>query len=110
MMSTSTSSDAAASLLLVSASTSGDAAAVAELLQRDDVRTDYKARGEDRTPLGIAAFGGHADVVRLFLDAGADVLKTGDDYCTPLHCALLRGPRPGLKSKTGRVVAATFVG
>ena len=46
------------------------------------------------TCLQAAVKGGHVEVVRALLSAGADanVASTSDDETTPLHCAVLKGP------------------
>ena len=78
---------------LVAASKAGDAAQVAHLLsQRHElgVEVDYTKIGEDSTPLGHAACGGHYETAKLLLEAGANVLQVDDCYTTPLHAALVR--------------------
>jgi ankyrin repeat protein len=45
------------------------------------------------TPLGIASRWGHADIVRLLLDAGADPDRSGGAWSTPLAWADRRGHR-----------------
>ncbi|KAM0723041.1 hypothetical protein Q7P37_001240 [Cladosporium fusiforme] len=45
----------------------------------------------DRSPLHLAAFGGHLDTVRVLLDAGADIHTVGKWIGTPLSLASLRG-------------------
>jgi hypothetical protein len=43
--------------------------------------------------LGEAAFNGHADVLNVFLKAGADIDKAWGDFWVPLHAAVYRGHR-----------------
>jgi ankyrin repeat protein len=76
---------------LVAASQSGDAGQVASLLLLEGIEVDYCKLGEDFSPLGYAAHNGHTAVVKLLLNAGADVLNTDDSYYTPLHSSLCRG-------------------
>ena len=40
------------------------------------------------TPLYLAAFHDHLDVVKLLLDAGADANKVANDGYTPMYCAV----------------------
>ena len=76
---------------LIAASKAGDAAQVAHLLsQRQELGVDYTKIGEDSTPLGHAACGGHYETAKLLLEAGANVLQVDDCYTTPLHAALVR--------------------
>ena len=74
---------------LVAASKAGDIAQVIHLLSsQENINIDYKKIGEDSTPLGHASFQGHAEIVKLLLEAGANVLDVDDTYFTPLHLAL----------------------
>ena len=41
-----------------------------------------------------AAFNGHTEVAKLFLDQGADVVATNANKLTPLHYAASNGARP----------------
>lgn len=75
---------------LVAASISGDSGSVSKLLVQEGVKVDYRRRGEDPTSLGYASINGHVEVVKLLLQAGANVLQVDDCYMTPLHYALDR--------------------
>jgi len=67
----------------------GDARVVGELVRRDPGAV--RARSQDGwTALHLAAFLGHAGIVRQLLDAGADIEATSENYMRnrPLHAAL----------------------
>lgn len=75
---------------LLEAARDGDAATVRALL--GDGADVAEARGDGMTPLHLAAERGHAEVVRLLLDAGAPVhVGTRIGAYTPLHLAARRG-------------------
>ena len=48
-------------------------------------------KGDRRTPLYAAAKGGFAEVVKVLLDAGADVTSATSDWTSPLHAAAWNG-------------------
>ena len=73
---------------LVVAAKSGDTATVSNLLSIAGIEVDYKKFGEDATPLGYASGRGHIEVVKLLLQAGANVLIVDDCYITPLLHAM----------------------
>lgn len=77
---------------MLAAVLAGDAATVAELLDRDAQLADLADRGLDRfSVLHLAAGRGHLAVVELLLAAGATVSRWSHDGSTPLHEAALRG-------------------
>jgi hypothetical protein len=47
--------------------------------------------GVECTPLFIAAFQGHVEVVKCLIEYGADLHKSGTAGCTPLHIAAYMG-------------------
>ena len=59
------------------------------------IKTNYYFLGptdkRDRRPLHYAAYGNHADVVRLLLARGADVDAIDKDHYTALHAAAAAG-------------------
>jgi ankyrin repeat protein len=65
---------AAASLELLEAATAGKTETVRRLLKNGVARVDFNTGwpGDRQSPLVRAAIGGHANVVRALLDAGAD--------------------------------------
>lgn len=74
------------------ASALGDAHRLAEHLQRDpELHRRHSVDGF--TPLGFAAYFGHAETVRQLLGAGADpnLASTNADKVAPLHSALAGG-------------------
>lgn len=75
---------------LLSASRRGDVQRVKELL---DQLANPNARSEDRglTPIILAAFGGHKDVVRELISRGANVSAVTDTGITPLWVAAYAG-------------------
>jgi len=75
---------------LVEASKKGDILQLQQLLSIPGLNVDHRARGEDATALGYAAFFGHLRCCTLLMDAGADVLAVDDTYLTPLHASLIR--------------------
>lgn len=75
---------------LVAAAISGDTASVTNLLSQEGIKVDYRRVGEDTTPLGHASRNGHSKVVKLLLQAGANVLEVDDCYTTPLLFAMER--------------------
>src|SRR5579862_7333319 len=67
----------------------GDAAKVGELLATDPALL-HARDSDDSTPLHWAAWKGHAEVIHMLLDAGADIQahnKNGHWGTTPLHAA-----------------------
>lgn len=72
---------------LVQAAKDGDAKRIKKLIQLG-VNVDYRAIGEDTTPLGHAARYGHLECVQLLLNNGAEVLAIDDTYFTPIHLAM----------------------
>lgn len=75
---------------IFSAAEEGDAAAVARLLASGASADERTAEGGE-TPLMRAAARGHEEVVRLLLDAGADVCARRADGFTPLILAAFFG-------------------
>lgn len=74
---------------IIRAAKKGNAAAVAWLLQQDPELARV-TEADGTTPLHCAAWKGHAAVVELLLDAGADVNALNQDAHyggTPLHAA-----------------------
>jgi ankyrin repeat protein len=102
--------------LMIKAAKKGDAAAVKQLLKLDKELTN--ARDTDgSTPLHCASWKGHVEVVRVLLDAGADInAKSQNEHYgdTPLHAAshgnqrdvvkvlIERGANLNSKNKIGR--------
>ena len=77
-------------LTLISAAEDGDAARVARLLDSGASADERPAPGGE-TPLMRAAARGHLEVVRVLLDAGADVCASRADGFTPLVLAVFFG-------------------
>jgi ankyrin repeat protein len=73
---------------ILTAAAKGDAAAVQTELSREPALARASNDTGD-TALHQAARNGHADVVRLLLDAGADVDAVRGDGYRPIHCALM---------------------
>jgi len=75
--------------LMIKAAKKGDVAAVKQLLKADKDLTN--ARDKDgSTPLHCAAWKGHVEVVKVLIDAGADInAKSQNDHYgdTALHAA-----------------------
>ena len=57
----------------------------------DDVGVGPVPINEKRTPLNIAASGGHMDITRLLIENGADINMATSDGWTPLHSAAWKG-------------------
>lgn len=47
------------------------------------------SRDQGKTPLAVASHQGHADVVRLLLEAGAEFDAQDDDGDTAIACAVI---------------------
>ena len=73
------------------ASKQGNVEEVKDILSSALVGTHYKMYGS--TPLNQAAYKGHKDVVKMFLERGADIHKTDGFGMTPLHSAAEGGHR-----------------
>ena len=77
---------------LCDAAKDGDEGRMSELLAVDGINVNYKSRN-GWSPLHIAAFKGHAHIIRLLHQAKAD-LESGDNFGqTPLHMAGANGHR-----------------
>ena len=79
---------AAANEQLVDAAKYGRLDEVKKLLQS---RADLESRNrgdQNRTPLHVAAEGGHRDVVQLLLEKNAEIETTDDNGWSPLHLAV----------------------
>src|SRR3954447_583170 len=60
-----------------------------DFLLRQDIGIDSKLRHDGQTGLHWAAYGGHAETVKLLLERGAPVNATDESYSgTPLQWAL----------------------
>ena len=73
---------------LLNAATEGSAPAVNALLKH---RPAMNVSDGDFTPLGIAVYRGHRDVVRLLIDHGANIESQDKNGYTALHVAVLAG-------------------
>ena len=58
----------------------GDVRKVADILERENVSTGVRETTHGMRPLHLAALYGHANVARLLLDQGADLLGTGVNF------------------------------
>ncbi len=82
--------DDAGTMLIHDAAQTGDERIMRRLL--GDVRVDISATTiREMTALHCAAETGHANIVRMLLDVGADIDVRGDGGCTALHLAAGRG-------------------
>jgi ankyrin repeat protein len=81
--------DAAGALTIWEAAALGRDAVVARLVAEDPSRANAWAP-DGHTPLGLAAFFGHASTVRVLLDRGADhaIAARNDIKVQPLHAAV----------------------
>ena len=59
------------------------------------------------TPLSMAASGGHTEVLRALLAAGAWCNVSSEDYSTLLHDAAAKGHLDAVQAKGAELVAAT---
>jgi ankyrin repeat protein len=84
--------DRGASLDVFDASAVGETACLQELLEEDGSRVNAVA-SDGFTPLGLAAFFGHADAARLLLASGADpnLASRNAQRVAPLHSAVAGG-------------------
>jgi ankyrin repeat protein len=78
-------------LLLFEAAQRGDIALVEELLREG---ADPSTHSGSAAPLVIAADKGHIDIVRLLIQAGANINDDQSFYPTALICASIRGYAP----------------
>ena len=76
---------------LFSAVVGGDVDLVQSELQKPDIDVDAIDGNSGSTSLNTAVFVGHTEVVRLLIEAGADVNKRNRDNATPLHIAAFMG-------------------
>ena len=82
--------------LVIKAAKSGNAPALKALISADSGLLNARD-SDDSTPLHCAAWKGHAHVVRLLIDLGADVnAKSANEHYgdTPLHAAAHGNQRP----------------
>ena len=79
---------------LLGAALAGDENRVSELLSETEDVTDVNYQNSDGwSPLHVAACKGHANIIRLLHQAGADLAKRTKFKLTPLHWAAYRGQR-----------------
>ncbi len=78
---------------IMNAACSGDKETIQTLLQQDISLANIKDQGIQTTPLHCAAHRGFLDIVRLLLDAGADVnaVEGNFSHSMPLHWAATGG-------------------
>lgn len=76
---------------LFAAVVAGDTELVQSELQKPDIDCDAMDQRSGSTPLNTAVFVGHSEIVRLLIEAGADVNLRNRDNATPLHIAVFMG-------------------
>ena len=81
-------------LSVFEAAAAGDGARVREIVDRDQAQANGSA-SDGYSPLGVAAFFRHREIVRYLLDAGADPLPASPQGgFTPLHSAVATDAAP----------------
>ncbi len=93
---------------LISAARSGDVATVKQLLAAGVSPETRDLTG--MSPLLAAGFGGHAEIVQLLLDKGADVNETHDGGATALQGAAMGPPPLGQGGKGNVEVVKLLLG
>jgi ankyrin repeat protein len=74
----------------------GDASGITAAIAAAGTAADVKVRDHySRTPLILAAWGGHADAVAVLLRAGAAPSEAAKGDSSALHFAAMRGATPG---------------
>ena len=88
----------------------GHTETVRYLVGLPDVEVNYAANDDSFIALHCAVQEGHADVVEVLIDAGADIDAKTSDACTPFHYACEDGKLTILKMllKAGANVCATY--
>jgi len=76
---------------LLRLATRGDKGAVLAMLEAGQVDINEEADEDGSTPLLVAAQAGHASIVKILCEHGADVDKTADDNASPLIVAAMKG-------------------